>query len=72
MADTLKPQVTLLVKLGSIAVHADEFLSPGGHEFDHVALHLLLRDPEVVEWLAEMDRMAMVPKKRSVSKRKKR
>lgn len=61
----LAPPVTVLVKLGSIAVHADEMLSPGGHDFDRVALHGLLSDPEVVEWLAGMDRMAMVPKKRS-------
>lgn len=61
----LAPPVTVLVKLGSIAVHADEMLSPGGHDFDRVALQGLLADPEILEWLKGMDRMAMIPKKRS-------
>jgi hypothetical protein len=63
--DEFSPPITVLVKLGSIAVHADEMLSPGGHDFDRVALQGLLADPEIVEWLAGMDRMAMVPKKRA-------
>lgn len=67
----LAPPVTVLVKLGSIAVHADEMLSPGGHDFDRVALQGLLSDPEVIEWLAGMDRKAMVPKKRSAPAEKK-
>jgi hypothetical protein len=66
------PNASLLVKLGSIAVHADEMLSPDGHDFDKVALEQLLKDPEVVEWLAAMDKMAMVPKKRSAPPTKKR
>lgn len=61
----LAPPVTVLVKLGSIAVHVDEMLSSDGHAFDRIALQGLLTDPEIVEWLAGMDRMAMVPKKRS-------
>lgn len=58
------PTVPVLCKLGSIAVHADEMLSPDGHAFDRVALQQLLADPEVVAWLAEMDKAAMLPKKR--------
>jgi len=64
MNDPLKPSVTLLVKLGSIAVHAEELLSPTGHHFDKAALDTVLRDPETVEWLAAMDKMAFLPKKR--------
>ena len=62
----LKPTVTLLVKLGSIAVHVDELLSPNGHHFDKVALDQLMRDQEVVEWLSEMNKMAMLPVKRNL------
>jgi hypothetical protein len=65
MAETpLCPSVALLVKLGSIAVHAEEFMSADRHEFDLIAMEQLLKDPEVVEWRALMDQMAMLPKKR--------
>lgn len=64
MEDVLKPSVSLLVKLGSIVVHTDEFLSPKGHNFDVHALTSLLNDKEVMDWLAQMDKMALLPKKR--------
>lgn len=69
--DPLKPGPALLVKLGSIAVHTDEMLSPGGHTFDRHALNTLLTDPEVIEWRAAMDKMAMLPVMRNVPARKK-
>jgi hypothetical protein len=64
MTQTLKPELTLLVKLGSIAVHADEMLSPNSHQFDVAAMQTLLEDLEVKEWLKEMQKMALVPVKR--------
>jgi len=64
VSDTLKPSPALLCKLGSIAVHVDEMLSADGHAFDRVALQALMDDPDVKEWLAAMDKMAMVPRKR--------
>lgn len=63
--NTLKPPTSLLVKLGSIAIHADEGLSDRGHEFDIIALKRLLQDEEVVEWLRLMDTLALIPKKRN-------
>ena len=54
MIDTLQPNPSLLCKLGSIAVHAAEMLSPGGHPFDKVALESLLSDPEVRQWIKDM------------------
>lgn len=62
--ETLRPSLSLLCKLGSIVIHADEITSPGAHEFDRSALHTLLADPEVKEWLTQMDQMAFLPKKR--------
>lgn len=62
--DPLAPGLGLLVKLGSIAVHADEMFSDDGHHFDKVALQQLLVDQEVVAWIAKMTEMAMVPRKR--------
>jgi hypothetical protein len=64
VSDPLKPALALLVKLGSIAVHADEFLSDEGHPFDKVALKSLLSDLEVSDWINQMNKMAMLPKKR--------
>lgn len=72
MSNPLKPSPALLVKLGSIAVHVDEMLSPGGHTFDRVALQGLLADPEVKAWRVEMDKMAMLPVMRNVPARKKK
>ena len=62
--DALRPELRLIVKLGSIAVHADEMLSSDSHDYDRIALQQLLADPEVVEWIDAMDKMAMTPKKR--------
>jgi len=50
----LKPRLSILVKLGSIAVHVDEMLGPGGHNFDRIALQQLLNDPEIKAWIADM------------------
>lgn len=61
----LQPSVGLLVKLGSIIVHADEFTSPGGHEFDLHAMKTLLADPEVAAWLKAGTAAAMLPHKRT-------
>lgn len=60
----LNPPVSLLAKLGSIAVHVEEMLSTDGHAYDRVAIEGLMKDPEVVEWIKIMDKLAMLPKKR--------
>lgn len=66
MSDVLQPSATLLCKLGSIIVHADEMLSPFGHSFDREALKALLGDPEVAAWIAGMGELALVPLKRNL------
>lgn len=60
----LQPDVSLLCKLASIAIHAEEMLSPAGHAFDRHALEGLLKDPELKAWLRDMDGLALIPKKR--------
>lgn len=57
--------ITVLVKLGSIAVHAQELFSPHGHPADRAALEQLLLDPEVKDWVAYMSRQALLPVKRN-------
>jgi hypothetical protein len=65
MKVTFRPSVALLCKLGSIVVHADEATSKDGHPFDMAAVKGLLDDPEVREWLKQMDELSMLPKKRN-------
>lgn len=69
LRQTLTPTPALLAKLGSIAVHADEFMSADGHAFDRTALLSLLADPEVVDWLKAMETLALVPRKRTPPKK---
>ena len=63
--DPLHPAPTLLVKLGSIAVHAQEAAGPLGHPLDLEAMKPLLADPEVAAWLDEMGRLALIPLRRT-------
>lgn len=58
------PTVTM-VKLGSIAVHVHELLSPAGHGFDRIALQQLLDDPDVKKWLAAMAKLGLLPQPRT-------
>jgi hypothetical protein len=60
----LTPSAVILIKLGSIAVHAEEVLSEKCHPFDLDTLKALLNDSDVKIWLAEMDKLALLPKKR--------
>lgn len=65
MVDVFAPQVSLLAKLGSIAVHVDEVSSADGEQLDWIAIRSLLADREVVAWLAGMDSAGLLPKKRA-------
>mgnify|MGYP001566040157 CR=1 FL=1 len=59
------PSLTLLVKLGSLVIHIEEMLSDTGHSFDIDAITSLLNDKEVKTWIAEMNKDALLPVKRS-------
>jgi len=59
-----EPSKILLIKLGSIAVHAEEMISDKGHHFDVEVLKVLLNDSDVKVWLSEMDKFALLPKTR--------
>ena len=60
----LKPSPTLLIKLGSLIVHYQELNSDDGHTFDKMTIDSLLTDPEVTEWIREMNTLAFLPQKR--------
>lgn len=63
--DVSRPSLKLLMKLGSAIVHADEFLSGGGHPYDEILFRQLVADPEVEAWIKEMG--ALLPLKRKKS-----
>lgn len=60
----LTPPVSLLCKLGSIATHAEEAMSPGAHGFDLIAMKSAIADPEVQRWLGAMGALSLIPLKR--------
>lgn len=64
MSDPLKPSPSLLIKLGSVIVHQEEKASSKGHWMDQHALDTVRNDPEVIEWLDQMTKLAFLPIKR--------
>lgn len=58
-----RPSQDVLIKLGCIAVHAEEFLAPGGHQVDRYEIEKLLVDPELKAWIKAMG--VLLPLKRS-------
>jgi hypothetical protein len=62
MTTAQNPPLTLLCKLGSLAVHVDEALSDDSHAYDWTVIHELIGDPEVKQWIADMG--GFLPKKR--------
>jgi hypothetical protein len=64
----MHPSASLLCKLGSIIVHAEEAVSADGHQFDLIALKQLIADPEVDSWLKGMQTAAFLPVKRRSNK----
>lgn len=63
--DPMKPGVTLLIKLGSAMIHAEELIETKfqNANFDVPAFKTVSEDPEVVEWVKAMG--PMLPRKRS-------
>lgn len=62
MSDPLNPVPSLLMKIGSIVVHAEEALSNQGHDFDVCTILSLLQDQEVQQWIKAMG--PLLPRKR--------
>lgn len=65
--ECLRPDPNVLVKLGSLMVHADEITSPDAHELDAAAIRGLLADPELVAWREQMNALAFLPVMRSAT-----
>jgi len=58
----MNPSIQLLVKIGSIVVHADETLSADGRDVDREITVSLINDPDVQEWINAMG--VLLPHKR--------
>jgi hypothetical protein len=56
--------LTLLMKLGSAAVHCEELFSEKRHKFDLEALKTVVFDKEVQEFLKSKEMEALLPVKR--------
>lgn len=63
--DTMKPSVTVLIKIGSAMIHAEELIETKfkNADFDISAFNAVAQDPEVVAWVKAMG--PMLPRKRS-------
>lgn len=64
MADPFKLNPSLAAKIGSILVHVEEGLSRDEHPFDWTAARTMMAMSDVREWLDELGKMALIPKKR--------
>jgi len=62
MKNEITITLSLAVKLGSLAVHADEITTAKAHPLDKEAIRSLVDDPEVVAWINSMG--AFLPVKR--------
>ena len=69
MSVPLTPSVKILARLGSAVVHAEEILSDPAtarmvNDLDRAAFWGLVNDPEVKEWIAQMDKKALIAVRR--------
>lgn len=62
--DVFDPGQEVLLKMGSALIHADEAMSENGVALDEVLFRYLLAEPDVEEWLKEMDKLSLLPVKR--------
>lgn len=58
------PNLALLVKLGALVIHAEEFLETG-EQIDLTDFQVGMRDPEVAAWIEQGVEAALLPVKRS-------
>ena len=61
-----RPSLTLLVKLGSLIVHADEAFGVDGRQLDVDVFKHAMKDQEVQAWIKEGVGMSFLPRKRKL------
>ena len=60
-SDPLKPELGLLVKIGSALVHFEEGHSADGRNVDIDEALRQVEDSEVAAWLEQMTKLALLP-----------
>jgi hypothetical protein len=60
--DRYRPSPAVLIKLGSVAVHAEELVSEDGCEVDAIGIRNLMMDRDLRRWVKSMG--ALLPVKR--------
>lgn len=68
MADFTTPPFRVLIALGSIIIHYEEFLETG-ESLDKTVIDSLRNQPEVKEWFDEMNKATFLPLKRDKENR---
>lgn len=64
MADPLHPTAQVLIALGSIIVHYEEWTSDKGDPMDKTTIDSLRNQPDVAQWFKEMEAAMFLPLKR--------
>lgn len=64
MIKEIQPSKEVLIKLGSLVVHIEEYLSEKSSEYDKITIQALLADQDLQDWVSKLDELALVPKKR--------
>lgn len=62
--DVLSPSPQLLVKLGNIIIHYEEWTSGKGDPVDKITIDAIMKQDDVKEWFDGMNKMALLPLKR--------
>jgi len=61
----LTPSTTLLCKLGSLIVHFEE-AKDDAHPFDLKVIETLMNDPDIKQWINQMNELGLLPVKRKL------
>ena len=64
MTNPLEPSGNILIALGSLVVHYEEWTSPNGAIADKIAIDSLRNQPDVAAWFEQMRKAAFLPVKR--------
>ena len=56
-----RPSNAVLAKLAEIVTHAEVIVTPGLDALNKEHLRALLKDPAMLEWVKEMEKLKMIP-----------
>lgn len=62
--NVFEPTPALLIALGSLVIHYEEYTSPTGHYMDKQAIDSIRNQPNVRAWFDAMNKQSFLPLKR--------